>query len=158
MPIGAGSFFLKNGRRVRNRITLSNFVLDGDFLGSDFTYTDTENNLLPVANNIEYSGVLEVGEVIEISFELDNPTSLQPGTHELKIYKSTNQQGSSETLVTTITASTNDGDIVTFSGYTIASGELGKYLLFQIVPKVNGGLNPEGEETRSYWTNTAVTS
>lgn len=136
-----------SGRSVQNYgVTSSTFGIVGDVVGGDYTFAGNEHNQAPVITDIVVTGDMGTGEVLTVTVSSINNTGYAFDGSECKIYRSTDQLGTSETLIQTYTSDTN-----VFT-YTQVVGDEGSVLRFMITLKLDGGNNPNSVAMSSQYT------
>lgn len=131
--------------------TSSTFTNSGGKVGGTLTYSSpaasAEAAELPEAYDTAFTGTLTEGQDLSITFKVRNNSSQADGAHTLKLYRTTDVNGSGETLVTTLTGGNQVGDVVTFT-YTILSAVNGYFIMFEPIPKLADGTAGTGDRSK----------
>ncbi len=138
-------FQIRHNRKATNRIASSSFGVSGDVVGGNYVFSGSEHNQPPFITGIVQTGTLGSGNVLTITVSSINNSGYSYLNSECKVYRASSLVGASETLVTTLTSSTN------IFSYTQVGGDVGKYLRYQIILKLSGGTNPNSVSTSSQY-------
>ncbi|WP_036841644.1 Ig-like domain-containing protein [Polaribacter sp. Hel_I_88] len=95
----------------------------GDYSGATYFFK-IENNTLPIATNVTFSGILEVGQELSATYDYTDADTNPENGSTYKWYASDDNAGLNKSA---INGSTN-------TTYTLTNADIGKYISFEVTP------------------------
>ena len=116
-------------------------LTNGNQFITNYTSTELENNKPPLIDRVEFTGVMEVSQVITIDVFWEKNHFANEATHEINVYTVTSEREGSKTLLdtlTTVVTTTVENDFIkTTFAYTILQTEIAKRLIFEATMKLD---------------------